>query len=191
MRYRLDDTSKIFITYVDIQGMMLSVTNSSTGAFSLIGSLQLMDITITVIPGSNTTGTLTLEWFGERIPETNETLIYGQGVPMKYHSRPPPESYASFWISSDDDYSSYSDAALFSLDIQNIIGDLSDGCVAFLDFHFKYTIVDGPAKSYTLSSAATFTGVACPRLGFQVPGSTRSDDLFPVGVNQVTVTNTI
>jgi len=190
IRYSLEGLNKVYITYVDLQGILLSVVNSSTNAVSIIGSLQLMDVTVTLIPGENTTGTMTLGWFGERLPETNETLIYGQGVPMRYTARPPVESYASFWISSDDDYSAYSDTALFSIDMGNINGSV-DGSVVFLDLHFKYTIVDGSAKAYTLSIAAPLTGITAARIGTTALGSTHTGDFLPVGLDGSSFTNII
>jgi hypothetical protein len=159
MRYSVALSGTTYITYADIQGILLAVSNGSVNAVSIIQSIRILNIGVTLMSTDNTAGTFNFEWLGSRIPTRNETLIFAQGAPAKWNFRPPPESLAGFWIESTDDSSTYDSIALCVMTVS------SSDVTVFLDLHFEYIVVDGVGKPYTLTGAATFDGIAAKRIG--------------------------
>ena len=136
----------------DMQSMLVSVVDTTTSATALMESVRILSIGIVCLPASDTNaGTFSFTWYGERGPHNTETMIYSQGVPSRWIFYPPEESLASFWINASDDEAAVS---LFTLGADNATVEI------IMDIHFEYVVLDGARdKAFTLSSAATFTGI--------------------------------
>lgn len=187
IRYHADinTADTVTVTVEDAQNLLLSVISSSTGAFSIIEGARILDVGLTVMPNSSSgAGSLSFNWEGERTAPTNETLIFSQGAPSKWNFRPPMESLASFWINNTDDPTTFTSPYLFSIDIRGTVE-------LYLDLHFEYIVLNGAGLSATLSSAATFSGVAYSTIGTTSPGSSHSGFFVPVGLNYVNFTSTL
>ncbi len=171
MRYSGTILSTTEIKTIDLYSLLLAVTSGSTSAIRIIEAVKLIKVTCTLLPSSDTnSGTFTFTWFGDREPNLDYTMFYSQGVPSKWTFVPPDDSFAKLWINQDTTTST-----LFTLDPDNSTVKL------VLDLHFEYIIANGATTTATLTSAATFTGIAAPRM------PTASDELTPVGLNAVNI----
>jgi len=157
----------------DFTTMLVATTASSSTAICLFEAVRLREIVVTCLPNSTSNaGAIGVSWWGEREPNTTETLFYTMGSPCRWHFVPPEGSLATFWFTQDTTETTNTVLRL----------DPSDSTVELiLDIHFEYVIADGSSDTISLSPNATYTGVAARVM----PGAA-TDELYPVGINYVT-----
>jgi hypothetical protein len=154
--------------------ILLAVVSGSTTAIQIFEAVRLKRVGITCLPSSDTnSGTFGFQWIGDREPHTTHTMIYSQGVPAKWNFYPPEGSFASFWITQDT--AGIDTISVFTLDPDN------STVKVVLDLEFEYVIADGGCQTVTISSAATFSGIAA------LTQPLNTDEFVPVDLQTVTI----
>lgn len=152
IRYSGNPSSATVFDVKDLTSVLLAVTNTSTAAIPLFETVRLRRVKVTCLSddGSNS-GFLSFMWNGEREPNSKSTILYSPGYPTSQNFYPPEGSLAGFWVSQE---TTETDTSLFTI-------DTSDNTVMIvLDFEISYVIVNGASEAFTLSAAATFSGIA-------------------------------
>lgn len=152
IRYSGTPSSAQIFDVTSLTSLLLAVTNTSTAAIPLFETVRLRRVKVTCLSdsGSNS-GFLSFMWNGEREPNSKDTILYSPGYPTSKNYYPPEGTLASFWVSQE---TAETDTSLFTI-------DTSDNTVLIvLDLQFQYVIANGVSEAFTLSGAATFSGIA-------------------------------
>jgi hypothetical protein len=150
VRYIGPVTAPIILTTVELNALFVSTTNASTGAFDVFEAVRLRSVGMTILPDSgSSTSFFSFTWEGDRDNHVKEVTASLPGVLTKKTYYPPDGSLASYWVTS-----TLSTQNLFTLDM----GDTATTVI--VDLHVECVMTDGAGVARTLSSAATFTGIA-------------------------------
>jgi len=151
-RYELSNHSDttIFFTSDDIIACLCFVTNTSTAFYPLIDSFKLRRVGITILPDDNVGHSIFgIRWQGQNAPDVLDTIITGNAIPNHKSFFPSEGSTAWFWHDQPS-----SNVNLFAFTIEN------HGSTIIMDLELEYILGDGTILGGTLSTAATFTGIA-------------------------------
>jgi hypothetical protein len=172
-RYSISTTNEVQITRGDLLNLLLSVTNGSTAATSLLDSVKLLGIRIAIMPHSDCdVYSTTLTWTGDRSPDQSYSMVVTNAIPYSGMYKPPDESLAGYWSNHTSDQTE----VLFSLDGTTSTAEM------IVDLHVVVIYGDGTTDTQTLGSAASFTGIAAANLPLG------SNSMQPVGLNLVSTT---
>jgi hypothetical protein len=165
-RFQSTGFSKRTITRGELLSLQLAVTSSSTATTRLIESVRLDGVKITAFGDDTEAFPICFEWVGDRCPDICYTGIATLFNPFVRMFRPPENSLAGYWTTSNSEESE----ELFAID--------PDNAVMFVDLHVTIIYGDGAPTGTqpVLTGASSITGVITPQLPF---GTT---DYRPVGL---------
>jgi len=149
---------------LDLGQLMMACANGSTAGNTALAAVKLHSVSITLLPSLDEEGLFSFTWDGQstltantsRIPSITRTIPYAPSNAARITFYPPEDSLASFWV----DQSQFANQdILFTL--------LSTGGInVVMDLHYSSVVsYENPGRLYTFSTAATYTGIVCGRLG--------------------------
>jgi hypothetical protein len=157
IRYIVVTAGTYNITPAILLSQLLATVNASVTAIKLLGSIRLRRISLYFVPSTGdfgaSTSVLSFTWSaGLNSPENVITDRGTATQPACIKVRPIFESLAGMWFDNN------------SPNVSEILFTFTSPANTVLDIDFDFTLGNGATGTFTLNSAATFSGVIIPHL---------------------------